>query len=138
MRCAGATGASVEFPALNKRVAATRVSILPAADAQTHTTQVRLDLPQAMEGLYPGMFARAYFVVGSVKKLLIPVAAVAKRSEVTGAYVVAANGEIQFRQLRLGEAAAGDEVEVLAGVLPGEKVALDPVAALEALKGGGK
>jgi RND family efflux transporter MFP subunit len=132
------TGASVEFPALNKRVQAVRVSILPAADAQTHTTQVRLDLPPGVEGLYPGMFARAYFAVGKVKKLLIPAAAVAKRSEVTGAYVVGENGEIRFRQLRVGEAAGGDEVEVLAGLAAGEKVALDPVAALEALKRGGK
>lgn len=130
--------AGVEFPALNKSVRATRVTILPAADALTHTTQVRLELPLGIEGLYPGMFARAHFAVGKVKKLLIPAAAVARRSEVSGAYVVGANGEIQFRQLRLGEAAAGDEVEVLAGVAAGEKVALDPVAALAALKRGGR
>ena len=130
--------ASAEFPALNKRVPATKVTILPAADAQTHTTQVRLDLPPGIEGLYPGMFARAYFAVGKVKKLLVPAAAVAKRSEVNGAYVVGDNGAIRFRQLRLGEGVAGDEVEVLAGLAPGEKVALDPVAALAALKRGGK
>jgi RND family efflux transporter MFP subunit len=130
--------ASVEFPALKKRIQAARVTILPAADAQTHTTQVRLDLPAGIEGLYPGMFARAYFAVGRVKKLLIPASAVALRSEVAGAYVVGDNGEIRFRQLRVGEAAAGDEVEVLAGLAPGEKVALDPVAALAALKRGRK
>lgn len=128
--------ASVEFPALNKQVRATKVTFLPVANAQTHTTQVRLELPPGIEGLYPGMFARAYFAVSRVKKLLIPAAAVAKRSEVEGAYVVGANGEIAFRQLRLGEAAAGDEVEVLAGLAPGEKIALDPVAALAALKRG--
>lgn len=130
--------ASVEFPALNRRVQASRVSILPAADAQTHTTQVRLELPRGIEGLYPGMFARAYFAVGRTKKLLMPATAVARRSEVTGAYVVQAKGEIQYRQLRLGEAAGNGEVEVLAGVAPGEQVALDPVAALAALKRGGK
>ena len=130
--------ASVEFPALKKRVQAARVTILPAADAQTHTTQVRLDLPAGMEGLYPGMFARAYFAVGRAKKLLIPAAAVALRSEVAGVYVVAENGEIRFRQLRLGEAAGVEEVEVLAGVALGEKVALDPIAALAALKRGSK
>ncbi len=132
------SSASISFPALNKRVQATGLTILPAADTQTHTTQVRLGLAPGIEGLYPGMFARAYFAVGRTKKLLMPAAAVAKRSEVSGAYVVGANGEIQFRQLRLGEAAAGAEVEVLAGVAPGEKVALDPVAALETLKRGGK
>ncbi|TAK71487.1 MAG: efflux RND transporter periplasmic adaptor subunit, partial [Betaproteobacteria bacterium] len=130
--------AGVEFPALNKRVPAARMTILPAADAQTHTTQVRLDLPVGIEGLYPGMFARAHFAVGRVKKLLIPASAVALRSEVAGAYVVGEAGEIRFRQLRLGEAAGEQEVEVLAGVAPGEKVALDPVAALAALKRGSK
>jgi RND family efflux transporter MFP subunit len=124
--------ASVEFPDLKKRIQAVRVTILPSADAQTHTTQIRLDLPPGIEGLYPGMFARAYFAV------LIPAAAVARRSEVTGAYVVGENGEIHFRQLRLGEATGGEDVEVLAGVAAGEKVALDPVAALAALKRGGK
>jgi hypothetical protein len=130
--------ASVEFPALNKRTQASRMAILPAADSQTHTTQVRLDLPAGIEGLYPGMFARAYFAVGRVKKLLIPASAVARRSEVAGAYVVGEAGEIRFRQLRLGEAAGGEEVEVLAGLAPGEKLALDPIAALAALKRGGK
>ena len=130
--------ASVEFPALKKRIQALRVTILPVADAQTHTTQIRLDLPPGIEGLYPGMFARAYFAIGRVKKLLIPVSAVAKRSEVAGTYVVGENGEIRFRQLRLGEAAGGEDVEVLAGVAAGEKVALDPVAALAALKRGSK
>jgi RND family efflux transporter MFP subunit len=130
--------ASVEFPALKKRIQASRVSILPAADALTHTTQVRLDLPPGIEGLYPGMFARAHFAVGRVKKLLIPASAVALRSEVAGAYVVGENGEIRLRQLRLGESAGDEYVEVLAGVAPGEKVALDPVAALAALKRGSK
>ena len=130
--------ASVEFPTLKQRVQAARVTILPAADAQTHTTQVRLELPPGVEGLYPGMFARAHFAVGRTKKLLIPVAAVAMRSEVAGAYVVGEKGEIRFRQLRLGEAAGEQGVEVLAGVAAGDKVALDPVAALAALKRGGK
>ena len=128
--------ARVEFPALNKRVQVPKISILPSADAQTHTTQVRLDLPAGIEGLYPGMFARAHFAIGRAKKLLIPSAAVARRSEVAGAYVVGANGDIRYRQLRLGETAADDEVEVLAGLAPGDKVALDPVAALSALKRG--
>lgn len=128
--------ASVEFPSLAKRIAAAKMTILPVAETQTHTTQVRLALPAGVEGLYPGMFARVHFVVGRAKKLLIPAAAVAQRSEVAGVYVVDDNGAIRFRQLRLGEAGGNEDVEVLAGVAPGEKVALDPVAALAALKRG--
>jgi membrane fusion protein, multidrug efflux system len=125
---------AVEILALNQRIKAGRVTVLPSADPRTHTTQVRVDLPEGLKGVYPGQFARVHFTIGSAKKLMIPAQAVVYRSEVAGAYVVAANGEISLRQLRLGEAAGEAGIEVLAGITPGEKVALDPVAALAALK----
>lgn len=130
---AGAS-ASVEITALAQRIPATRIVILPSADPRTHTTQVRLALPEALKGAYPGQFARVYFSVGRAKKLVIPSSAVVHRSEVDGAYVVDAKGGISFRQVRLGEAAGEAAIELLAGINPGELVALDPVAALAALK----
>jgi hypothetical protein len=75
------------------------------------------------------MFARAYFTVGRARKLVAPVAAVVKRSEVAGMYVVNDKGEVSFRQVRLGEPSGQGEIEILAGVSAGEKVALDPVKA---------
>ena len=39
---------------------------------------------------------------------------------------------VTLRQLRLGEG-IGDEVEVIAGLKPGERIAADPVAAMQAL-----
>ena len=126
--------ATVEILALNQRIRAERVTVLPSADPRTHTTQVRVDLPGGLKGVYPGQFARVHFNTGSARKLTIPAQSVVYRSEVAGAYVVAANGEISLRQLRLGEAAGENGIEVLAGITPGEKVALDPVAALAALK----
>lgn len=128
--------ATVELPALGKRVSARAVTVLPAADARTHTTQVRLDLPEPLPGAYPGMFARGYFTLGSAKKLIVPASAVVHRSEVTGAYVVLENGAIRFRQLRVGETIPDVGIEVLAGLAAGEQVALDPVLALARLKGG--
>lgn len=130
---AGAS-ASVEITALAQRIPATRIVILPSADPRTHTTQVRLELPETLKGAYPGQFARVYFSVGRAKKLVIPSSAVVHRSEVDGAYVVDAKGGISFRQVRLGEAAGEAAIELLAGINPGELVALDPVAALAALK----
>ncbi|HTO47791.1 MAG TPA: efflux RND transporter periplasmic adaptor subunit [Burkholderiales bacterium] len=132
----GAKGAAAELPALATTVPAKSVTVLPAADARTHTKLVRLDLPDgdATKGAYPGMFARALFATGAAKRLLIPERAVAYRSEVAGAYVVTPAGEIRFRQLRLGEKTADGAIEVLAGLSAGERVALDPVAALSALK----
>ncbi|MCU0803854.1 MAG: efflux RND transporter periplasmic adaptor subunit [Burkholderiales bacterium] len=126
--------ASVEIPALGKTFKPKAVTVLPAADVRTHTKRVRLDLADDARGAYPGMFARAHFGTGKSQRLLIPARAVAYRSEVAGAYVVSDKGEIRFRQLRLGERAGEKSIEVLAGLAPGERVALDPVAALAALK----
>jgi len=130
-----ASRAQVEFPSLNKWIAAKAVTILPAADARTHTTRVRLDLPEDVHDVYPGMFARAHFAVGRVKKLLVPVQAVIRRSEVTAVYVVDAKGNVTLRQIRLGEPVADGLVEVLAGLSAGETVALEPVKAGMYLKG---
>lgn len=130
----GGATASVEIPALAQRVPAARIVILPSADPRTHTTQVRIELPDGLKGVYPGQFARVHFTAGKASKLVIPASAVVHRSEVAGAYVVDTQGVIRFRQLRLGEPAGDDGIELLAGIAPGEKVALDPVAALAALK----
>jgi RND family efflux transporter MFP subunit len=124
-----ASKALVEVPGLGKWVTAREITFLPAADARTHTTRVRLDLPADVKDVHPGMYARAHFVIGQAKKLLVPQAAILRRSEVTGVYVVDAKGLPQLRQVRLGEAAGQGEVEVLAGLAPGETIALDPIQA---------
>jgi RND family efflux transporter MFP subunit len=121
--------ARVEVPGLGKWIEARRVTVIPSADPRTHTTRVRIELPEDVRGVYPGVFARAHFIVGRAPRLLAPRAAVVRRSEVTAVYVVDEKGYPHLRQVRLG--AAGDEqsVEVLAGLKAGERVALDPVKA---------
>jgi len=118
----------VEVPSLKRWVKAASVIVQPLADARTHSTQVRVNLPPDEPGVYPGMFVRAHFVVGTSSRLVIPASAVLHRSEVVAVYVVDAPGGIKLRQVRLGEATA-DGVEVLAGLNPGEQVALDPIRA---------
>jgi hypothetical protein len=129
-----AAKARVEVPSSAKWVDATQLTVIPAADPRTHTTQVRLGLPADVRGIYPGIYARAHFVTGRSSALLVPRAAVLQRSEVTAVYVVGESQLPQLRQIRLGS--AGDErfVEVLAGLKPGERVALEPVKA--GMKGG--
>lgn len=121
--------ARVEVPGLGKWIEARRVTVVPAADPRTHTTRVRIELPEDVRGVYPGVFARAHFVVGSAPRLLVPREAVLRRSEVTAVYVIDAKGYPQLRQVRLGAAADEQSVEVLAGLKAGERVALDPVKA---------
>ena len=108
------------------------VTLLPTADPESHTLQVRLALQPKLAGLTPGMFARAHLPVeaGPVGRLSLPAKAVITRTELNAVYVVDVQGHAQLRQVRLGRG-TGDRVEVLAGVQAGERVALDPVAAAQ-------
>ncbi len=125
-----ATGkAWVEVPAQGRRIEVRRITVVPSADPRTHTTQVRLELPADVSGIYPGVFARAHFSTGRATRLLVPRTAVIRRSEVTAVYVLDDQGAPRLRQVRLGAAADEQGVEVLAGLKAGERVALEPVKA---------
>jgi len=121
--------ARIEVPSLGRWFDVKSMTVLPTADPRTQTTRVRLDLPEDVRGVYPGVYAVAHFVTGKAPRLLVPRAAVFHRSELTAVYVIDANARPQLRQIRLG--AAGDEnaVEVLAGLKAGERVALEPIKA---------
>ena len=119
----------VEIPSLERWIKAASTTVQPLADARTHSTQVRVNLPANEPGVYPGMFVRAHFVVGKSERLVIPESAVIHRSEVVAVYVVDEKGGVKLRQVRLGEATTDGSIEVLAGLSLGEKVALDPVKA---------
>ena len=127
--------ARVEFPELGKWVDATSVNLLPTADATTHVSLVRVNLPALPEAT-PGMFARVHFVVGQAEKLTVPVAAVLRRGEVAAVYVQTADNRLSLRQLRLGDPVGQGEIEVLAGLAAGDKVVTDPVRAGIQLKSG--
>jgi RND family efflux transporter MFP subunit len=118
----------VDVPALGKSFVATKATVIPLADAHTHTSRIRLDLPAA-DGLLPGQFARARFVTGSERALAIPATAVLRRGEVTAVYVIDAGGRAQLRQVRTGEPVGDGQVEILAGLAVGERIAANPVQA---------
>ncbi|NDP48383.1 MAG: efflux RND transporter periplasmic adaptor subunit [Sulfuriferula multivorans] len=118
----------VEVPAAKRRLTAKQVTLVPLVDSRTHTAKLRLELDNAV-GLLPGQFARAYFTTGVARKLVIPASAVLRRSEVTAVYVLGTGGQLQLRQIRVGEASVDAYVEVLAGLRDGERIALDPVKA---------
>jgi RND family efflux transporter MFP subunit len=139
-KVAGVKTAQVELPTLGKTLAATRVTVLPAADARLLSTLVRADLgADAPPGVVPGTAAKVLLPTGTARKLVMPAAAVLRRGELTAAYVVGADGRPQLRQIRVGERVTASSrapdgnadglVEVLAGLADGERVALDPLAA---------
>lgn len=113
-------------------VDAAEVTVFPAADPATHSVAVRVILPGLNAAPQPGVTAKVVFpIAGGGDALQIPFRTLAQRGEVSGVYVVGGN-RISLRQVRLGQR-NGDRVEVLAGLKPGETIAADPVAAVQAL-----
>lgn len=110
------------------------VTIFPFADSASHTVRIRIDLPDGTEGLHPGMLTKVTFALGEAQRQLIPAIAVVRRSELTGVYVVNDEGTVLLRQVRLGQKVADGYVEVLAGLAPGEMIAVEPLQAAIALK----
>jgi len=129
-KAAGATRATVELPQLGRTLTATRVTILPAADARLLSTQIRADLPAGdMPGVTPGAAAKILVPIGRTRKLVVPESTLIRRGELTAVNVLAADGRQQLRQVRVGSAVADGGIEVLAGLTDGERVLLNPLAA---------
>lgn len=121
--------ALIEFPEINQRVESTAVVVLPTIDQDTHSATVRIELPASAGFAIPGMAGRIRFLSGESIRITVPRDAVVRRGEVAGVYVKDAQSRFRLRQLRLGEVLADGEIEVLAGILPGEVIALDPIKA---------
>ena len=114
-----------------RRIEATKVTVFPEASSPSNTFRARLDLPENATDLYPGMFVKVGFVTSEANCLLVPYSSLVRRSEVTAVYVVdPASGQVSMRQVRVGER-FGDRVEILSGLVPGDHVATDPLAAMK-------
>jgi multidrug efflux system membrane fusion protein len=127
------SGVKVELPNLaaqERWVKPTQVTLLPTVDPATHSQQLRLDLPRGIAGLVPGMFARVWLneTGAGAGRVYAPVSSVVRRAEMSGVYVIGADGKPQLRQVRLGRERDGS-VEILSGISVGERVAVDAPAA---------
>lgn len=111
-----------------------QMTIFPFAEKGSRHVGVRLNLEEGVTGLLPGMLVKAQFDLGNKPRLLLNRAAVFQRSEVNGVYIVNADGKISLRQVRLGNPYPENQIEILAGLEAGEKVALDPILAGQQLK----
>jgi len=117
-----------------RRIKAESLRISPFADEATHTFAVQVYLPKGDYDIYPGMFTKVSFVIGEQRRLLIPEVAVVRRSEVSAVYILNQEDRLSFRQVRLGRKTEDGQIEVLAGLQPGERVAADPIRASVLLK----
>jgi RND family efflux transporter MFP subunit len=100
------------------------VEIVPAADPASRSFLVKVELPSD-PGLRSGLFGRTEFARGERAALLIPRAAIVERGQLQGIYVLDQRRIAGLRYVTLGKP-SGQQVEVLAGLQPGEKVIGDP------------
>ena len=129
----GAGSIRVDIPAApeaSRNPSAGPLQVLPTADPASHTLVVRLGLPAKLAGVIPGMYARVLLPAADADRasVLVPAAAVFRRSEMYAVYVLDSGGRPRLRQVRPG-GTAGGRTRVLAGLEPGEQVLLDPLSA---------
>lgn len=102
-----------------------RMTFFPYADPATHTFRLRMELTEPDGTLFPGMLVRVGIPVSEREVLLIPEASLFRRGELRAVYVLDEGDRPRLRQVRIGSRADGD-LEVLAGLDAGERIAADP------------
>ncbi len=101
--------------------------VVPAANPGSRTYDIEADLGTDDARLKSGMFARVTVPIGIREAVLVPEAAIRHRGQLTGVWVVAQDGVVHLRWVRLGHlqrAQDGNEYEVLAGLDGSETVVL--------------
>ncbi len=112
----------------DERIEATHITIFPEAATASGTFRARIDVPAGALKAAPGVYVRVGLVIGQTQRMMVPASALVEQSEVTGVYVVDEHNGVSLRYVRPGHR-TGDQVEILAGLSPGERIAVDPVAA---------
>jgi RND family efflux transporter MFP subunit len=102
----------------------TVAEIVPAADPESHSFLVKINLASSKQ-LHAGMYGTAQVATGTHQAILVPRSAVVLRGSLACAYVLDGSNVAQLRYVTLG-AAHGDLVEVLSGISAGEKLVDDP------------
>jgi membrane fusion protein (multidrug efflux system) len=97
--------------------------IFPISAAQSRTFKVRTEKLFA-PNLIPGMFARLTIPLGKTRGILIPKAAVRQVGQLPMAEVLVAD-QPRLQLLELGRQ-KGDQVEVLSGLRPGDRIIVPP------------
>lgn len=96
--------------------------VYPTLNPDTRTARVRVELPNHGLRLKPGMYATFLFTSPRrADALSVPRSAVLSTGERSLVFVRRTDGRLEPRTVRVG-AAAGDRVEVLAGLAAGETV----------------
>jgi hypothetical protein len=104
------------------------VSEIGRVDPTAHSFLVKLDLAPTV-GLRAGLFGRARFAGASRRTLTVPASAAIRRGQLMFVFTVGADERTRLQPVSPGDLFA-DRVEMLAGVHEGDRVIVNPPAAL--------
>lgn len=99
------------------------LTIFNFADPNSHSYQIRIDLPDYATGLVPGKWIKARFVTGERTSIMVPRSSLLTMNELSAVYIKLDDSFV-LNQVRIGQAKA-DKVEILSGLSQGDIVALD-------------
>ena len=118
---------AVQIATVAGKLTGTVAEIAPAADPNSRTFLVKVDLP-GLAGLRSGQFGRVAVPVGEVNSIRVPAAAVVRRGQMEMVFVDV-NQHAQLRLVKTGRQ-VGDEVEIVSGLDAGEAIVTDGAAHL--------
>lgn len=96
-------------------------AVLPAAQAESRTLQVRVELPNKGGRLRPGMFGTVRLEGQASPALAVPSEAVIRTGKRALVMLVGDGGRFQPTEVQVGRE-SGDRTEILAGLTEGQKV----------------
>jgi RND family efflux transporter MFP subunit len=120
------TGEAVPVTVGNQAYQGRVTEIVPAADPSSRTFTVKVSLPPGC-ACQSGGYGTAQFPVGETRAVIIPKRALRSEGELVGVFVANAQGMLDYRLVKTGEEENGDRVSVLAGLNPGDRIAISKV-----------
>lgn len=117
----------VRIASITNDIQGTVAEMSPAADPNSRTFLVKLDLP-GTPGLRSGQFGRVAVPVGEVTAIRVPASALIQRGQMELVFVMT-NDHAELRLIKTGRR-VGDEIEVVSGLNSGEQVVTEGAAGL--------
>lgn len=96
-------------------------AVLPQAQVESRTLQVRIELPNRGGRLKPGMFANVQLTSTARPAILVPTEAIIRTGKRSLVMLALPGGRYQPAEVQVGQS-GGDKTEILAGLSEGERI----------------
>jgi RND family efflux transporter MFP subunit len=107
-----------------------RITEVAAVDPSRHSFLVKLSLPDGIADVSSGQFGRVRLEGPPRRVLSVPAATVVRRGQLAFTFALVSNGAARLRMVSVGDANA-DRIEILAGLVDGDRVVVGPSAGLQ-------